>query len=137
VITSSVLLYTGPLVALLRPDDQHHHVCVEQSKDLLRTMITCWPVLTEAAWLLGDSRTLMQMLARGKLICLDLDERAPEWMDRYASQYATLRPQLADIALMYLAERERISHVFTLDRRDFNVYRTSAGAPLQLLPESL
>ena len=136
-ITSRVLLDTGPLVALLRPHDQHHQVCIEQSKELAHTMLTCWPVLTEAAWLLGNSRPLMQMLSQGKLICLDLDVQASEWMDRCAGQSANLRPQIADIALVYLAERERIQHIFTLDRRDFNVYRTAAGAPFQLLPESL
>lgn len=36
---------------------------------------------------------------------------------------------------MHLAEREEISTVFTLDRRDFGVYRPKAFAALRLLPE--
>jgi hypothetical protein len=36
---------------------------------------------------------------------------------------------------MHLAEREAISTVFTLDRRDFSVYRPQGFAALQLLPD--
>lgn len=137
VIDSPVLVDTGPLVALLQTHDQHHQVCAEQAKDLVRTMLTCWPVLTEAAWLLGSTRPLLQMVAQGKLICLELDQQAPAWMDHYAERYTDLRPQLADVALVYLADRERIRHIFTLDRRDFLVYRSAAGSPFDLLPVSL
>jgi hypothetical protein len=42
--------------------------------------------------------------------------------------------QLADATLMYLAEREGIEHVFTLDRTDFSLYRTRAGKALTILP---
>ncbi len=53
-------------------------------------------------------------------------------MDRYAS----LGAQLADAALMYIAEREGINTVFTLDRRDFSVYRTTDGRALSILPQA-
>ena len=36
-------------------------------------------------------------------------------------------PNMADAALMYIAEQERFDTVFTLDRRDFSVYRTTDG----------
>lgn len=52
-------------------------------------------------------------------------------MDRFAS----LRPQFADAMLVYLAHRESIDTIFTLDRRDFSVYRTARKKPFRLLPE--
>jgi len=42
-------------------------------------------------------------------------------------------PQL--IRQLHLAERERIDRVFTIDRKDFSVYRTQAGKSLTLLPK--
>jgi len=42
--------------------------------------------------------------------------------------------QVADGALVYLAEREGIDTVFTLDRRDFSVYRLRNGRGLRILP---
>jgi predicted nucleic acid-binding protein len=54
-----------------------------------------------------------------------------ERMDRFQS----LNPQLADACLVHLAEREGIDTIFTLDRRDFSVYRTGRGKAFRLLPE--
>jgi predicted nucleic acid-binding protein len=64
-----------------------------------------------------------------------LDEQALVSIIAYMERYASLGAQLADAALMYIAEREGIDTVFTLDRRDFSVYRTTAGRVLTLLPE--
>jgi len=50
------------------------------------------------------------------------------------AQYENLDPQLADACLVYLAHRENIDTVFTLDRRDFSVYRTSVRKPFHLVP---
>jgi predicted nucleic acid-binding protein len=49
-------------------------------------------------------------------------------------KYADLNPQLADASLLYLADREQINSIFTLDRRDFSVYRNRHDRPFILLP---
>jgi hypothetical protein len=36
---------------------------------------------------------------------------------------------------MYIAEQEAIDTVFTLDRRDFSIYRTSDDRALAIVPE--
>jgi predicted nucleic acid-binding protein len=51
------------------------------------------------------------------------------------TRYAGLHPQLADATVVYLAEREKIDTIFTLDRRDFLVYRSARKRPFRLLPE--
>jgi predicted nucleic acid-binding protein len=40
---------------------------------------------------------------------------------------------LADAALMYLAERENIDRIFTLDLVDFAIYRTSQNRALTIV----
>jgi uncharacterized protein len=50
-------------------------------------------------------------------------------------QYQSLGPQLADAALVHLANREQTNRVFTLDRRDFSVFRDAQNRPFELLPE--
>lgn len=51
------------------------------------------------------------------------------------SKHASLRPQFADAMLVYLAHRENIDTIFTLDRRDFSVYRTARKKLFRFLPE--
>ena len=36
---------------------------------------------------------------------------------------------------MYIAEQKGIDTVFTLDRRDVSIYRTTAGKALRIVPE--
>lgn len=49
-------------------------------------------------------------------------------------KYRDLPMHLADAALVRVAERERISRVFTIDRRDFAVYRPSRIGRFQIVP---
>ncbi len=57
-------------------------------------------------------------------------------MDNFLKKYADLAPQLADASLMYVAELENADTLFSLDRRDFLVYRLSDNRSLQLLPKA-
>jgi predicted nucleic acid-binding protein len=138
VITKRVLVDTGPLVALLREDDEHHDACVKQAKALRRPAYTCWPVLTEAAYLLRDRPTTVSALLSWSdgtdFEILTLDASDLPGITAVLEKYRDQRIQLADAALMYLAEREAIDTIFTLDRRDFSIYRTASNKSLELLP---
>lgn len=134
-----VLADTGPLVAILNQSDQHHKQSIEALKTLRLPLLTCWPVLTEAAYLLRQFpdavAKLLEGLDTGFLELLPLDESDAPAIREILMTYRDQDFQLADASLMHLAEREDISTVFTLDRRDFNVYRTQSIAALKLLPE--
>jgi predicted nucleic acid-binding protein len=108
-------------------------------KSLRSPLLTCWPVITEAAWLLrnepGGFKTLGELVRTGSVKLVELDEPAFSWTMDFLDRYANLGAQIADVAVMYVAERERIRTVFMLDRRDFSIYRTSASAALKSIPE--
>jgi len=137
----SVLVDTGPLVALLIPEDTHHVACSQAARQIASPLLTSWPVITEAAWLLrrkhGGLSSLLQMLTDDTVRCLDLDSEAPQWMAELAEKYADLSPQLADLSLLYLAVQQGTRTILTLDRRDFAVYRDQTGTPFELLPANL
>ncbi len=131
---------TGPLVAILRDREADHSRCVAALKTFRPPLLTCWPVLTEAAWLLrhepGGARALGTLVASGTVRLVELDEQALSWAIGFMERYASANAQLADAALMYLADRERIEVIFTLDRRDFAIYRTTDGRALTVVPTS-
>jgi uncharacterized protein len=134
-----VLVDTGPLVAILSRADEHHDSCVNVLRFITGPLFSCWPVITEAAWLLRtDQRAVQQLLrsiSEGFPVMLPLlDSEAGEIAD-IMKKYATLEPQLADAALVYLAQREGIDTIFTLDRRDFSVYRSLRKRGFRILPE--
>ena len=136
-----VLVDTGPLVAVLAQRDQHHTVCVDILKTLRPPLITCWPVITEAAYLLRDDlaavQALFSMIEHGLLALAPFDSSAAAWLARFFEQYRDQGPQLADAALVYLAEQEELDTVFTLDHRHFRIYRIAGRPPLTLLPEQV
>ena len=81
-----VLLDTGPLVSFLASGLSHHLWVVEQWKRLGSPLLTCEPVLTEAAFLLSregrDADAVFELLERGVLrIALSVQEEQADLRD--------------------------------------------------------
>jgi len=49
-------------------------------------------------------------------------------------KYRDLPMDLAGAALVALAERERIHRIFTIDRRDFSVYKPAGMRRFEIIP---
>jgi len=134
-----VLVDTGPLVAILDDKDARHRACVQALAALDGPLYTCWPVITEVAWLLrhspGAVRQLLDSINTPFVELLPLEGPEVRPIAELLEKYESIRPQLADAALVYLARRERIETIFTLDRRDFSIYRTGGGRSFRILPE--
>ena len=132
-----ILIDAGPLVALVDADDQYHEKCVDCLKTLREPLVTVWPPLVEAVYLLGDlpkaQEALWEMLARGAVQLMSLGmadiPRIRELMIKYADQPM----DLADAALVRVAEREGIRRIFTVDRNDFGVYRLHGRVGLSIV----
>src|ERR671925_2093053 len=73
----------------------------------------------------AKKRQVCRAFRSGLYALLPLDESDLGGIHAVLKRYRKLGAQLADAALIHLAEREGISVVFTLDRRDFTVYRPS------------
>ena len=134
----AVLVDAGPLVALLDRRDPSHEVCVGALKTLRDPLVTVWPAFTEAMSLLGGSwagqRALWSRLETEALALAPLDETDAPRMRELMEKYRDLPMDLADAALVRVAERESLTEIFTLDRRHFSVYRSGRRRRFSIVP---
>jgi predicted nucleic acid-binding protein len=133
-----ILVDTGPLVALIHEDDNEHSICKETFLTFSEPLGTVWPVLTEAMYLLSFSwvaqNALWEMTQAGAVEILSLGTDDVARMRELMRKYRDLPMDLADAALVRVAERERLRRIFTLDRRDFQIYRPSRMGRFAVLP---
>ena len=133
-----ILVDTGPLVALIHQDDNEHRICKETFLTFSEPVGTVWPVLTEALYLLNFSweaqNALWEMIQAGAVEILPLGSDDVARMRDLMRNYRDLPMDLADAALVRVAERERLRRIFTLDRRDFQIYRPSRIGRFAVLP---
>lgn len=129
----SIIVDTGPLVALFHARDQHHGAAKAVLESSPAVLVTTWPVITEACHFLGQAgkRALLTFIRRGALRLETLSVEDVPALDDVLARYA--RMDFADATLVLIAEKTGITEIFTIDRRDFEVYRTPSGRRFKLL----
>lgn len=131
---------TGPLVALIDRDDPHHPRCVIALGALPPSaLVTTWPCLTEAMYLLGRAGGLPAQDALWGYLAEELIVlRAPETMEwermrALMHQYSDTPMDLADASLVAAAECLEMRRVFTLDSH-FRAYRVHGRQAFEVVP---
>lgn len=139
-MTGAWIVDTGPLVTFLGAGLKHHDWVCAQWKRLQPPLLTCEPVLTEAAFLLKregrKADPLFELLERGVLrVGLEIGEQVAD-LRALMSRYRDRPMSLADACLVRLAELHRGGTVFTLDG-DFRIYRQHGNRMIPvLMPEA-
>jgi predicted nucleic acid-binding protein len=114
------------LVSFLASGLRHHLWTVEQWKRLRAPLLTCEPVLTEAAFLLTregrDADAIFELLERKVIrIAISVQEEQAD-LRALMHRYRNRPMSLADACLVRLSEIHTSGEIFTLDS-DFRVYR--------------
>jgi predicted nucleic acid-binding protein len=95
--------------------------------------------VTEALYLLLDvpkgQNAVLDMLRRGAVRLVPLGQEDVSRMQDLMDKYRDQPMDLADAALVRVAERDGLNRVFTVDRRDFEVYRIGKRKTFQIIPE--
>lgn len=134
----SALVDTGAILALLDRSDRWHRICVDTFQNLRLPLLTSEAVLTELFHLVGDNRhekDAAWAFVRSGAIALGAIEtgelsNVQVLMDRYWD-----RPMdFADATLVFLAKREGLSTIFTVDHSDFETYRVEGRRRFRVLP---
>ena len=114
---------TGFLVAFANRADEHHDWAVSVAEQVTEPLLTCEPVLAEAAFHLQDVRLVLSMIREGLVtLCFDCNDHMPQ-LDALADRYADRHPDLADLCLIRMSELNPRHSVVTVDWADFRVYR--------------
>lgn len=132
----TVILDTGPLVALLCRQEALHPWTVEQFSALAPPLLTCEAVLAEADHLIRRTRQaagfVVELVNRGVLaVALDLGKEAGA-VAGIQSKYRDRPASLADACLIRMTELHDGSRVMTFDD-DFSVYRRYGRRVIPLL----
>ncbi|HEY0464656.1 MAG TPA: PIN domain-containing protein [Polyangiaceae bacterium] len=123
---TSVILDTGPLVALLNRRERHHVWASKVMDTIEPPVFTCDPVLSEACFLLKDAEggpdAVLQLVARG-IVRSDFHVTAEiDSLRALMKKFANVPMSLADACLVRMTELDQKSVVLTLDS-DFAIYR--------------
>lgn len=133
-----VIIDTGPIVALFDESEPLHGICRATLKKIKSPLVTSWPVLTEAFYLLGDwhkgQRELWDFIAAGGLDIYDIPVPDYGRLKELMGKYSDKPMDLADATLVLIAEVKKIRKIFTLDKSDFSIYRPRHCKRLEIIP---
>jgi predicted nucleic acid-binding protein len=125
-------------VALLDRSDNHHQAVVSAIEEIRDPLVSVWPAIVEAMYLLSFSwraqQALWEIIETDAVRILPLDQLDASAMKKLMEKYRDLPMDMADAALVHVADRESIRRVLTLDQRDFGVYRLPRKGRFTLLP---
>lgn len=134
----NALVDTGAILALLDRSDRWHRLCVEIFSSLHLPLLTSEAVLTELFHLVGDERhereSAWSFVRSGALELAVISHGELAAIHALMSRYWDRPMDFADATLVYLAKRESLSTVFTVDRGDFETYRIDGRRRFRILP---
>ncbi len=137
-MAAEALIDTGAILALLDRTDRWHKVCVDAFRQLRLPLVTSEAVLTELFHLVGDSRHEMtaawKFIRSGAVRLAVIEDSELSEVEALMSRYWDRPMDFADATLVYLAKRERLSTVFTVDHADFNTYRNRGPQAVPDIP---
>ena len=114
---------TGFLVAFLNRRDRHHEWADEIGMRASEPLLTCDAVLAETIFQVGSVAEVLGLVQEGFLqLAFDLRGNHNEVLD-LAERYRDRSPDLADLCLIRMSELYERLPVFTVDEKDFRVYR--------------
>jgi hypothetical protein len=133
---AGALLDSGALVALLDRDDGWHRATVEAVAATRLPLLISEAVLTEALYLLGlqHQEAVWRLWQSGALRLAEISDKEIPRLAQLMKTYRDRPMDFADATLVYLAEREGIADILTIDHNDFETYRIRGRKRFRILP---
>ena len=129
----NILTDAGPLIALFLANDTHHERAKTFAQHNTARLLTTCAVVTEVCYFLNSDgkKAFLTFVKRGAVTieAIGVDDlgRIIQLVGKYQKM------DFADASLVLLAEKTDITDIATVDRTDFDIYRTKTGKPFRNL----
>jgi hypothetical protein len=135
-MAASALIDTGAILAILNRTDGWHKACVEAIDRLRLPVLTSEAVLTELFHLAGSrqAENVWGYLRSGTVTLASIADDELPAIRSLMTQYADRPMDFADATLVYLANREGLSTILTIEHDDFETYRLAGRKRFRILP---
>ena len=136
----SVLIDTSALLAYISAKDKNHTVASQTMKMLIQEdRIVTSAVLSELFYMTTVRLSYLRAVnlfaaTRAAFQIEQLTELDMFYMEAVMLKYQDAAFDYADTSIMAIAERLRITRIFTFDRRDFGMYRPHHWDYFELIP---
>lgn len=124
------LIDSGPFIALFDASDKFHNDVVEFMANFKGELLTTWAVITEVSYMLSFNLTVqidfLKWLERGGLNIYEISQDEVLNIRVMMEKYIDVPMDLADSSLVYVACKEQIKQVISIDS-DFDIYRVCGG----------
>ncbi|GAB6091090.1 type II toxin-antitoxin system VapC family toxin [Spirochaeta dissipatitropha] len=125
-MTNSILIDSGPIIALFDHDDSYHFQIKEYIKINKCNLITTTAVATEVSHMLNFNVNVqiafLEWILREGIILFEIQQKHISRIIELTKKYADLPMDFADATLVIAAEHTGIRKIISIDS-DFDIYR--------------
>jgi predicted nucleic acid-binding protein len=136
----TAILDTSFLLALTNTKDRNHSRVLNIARTISDPLILPISVLPEVCYLIASRlghqamRRFLKELTASSTVLEPITSLDLERVTGILDQYADSKLDFVDATIVAVAERENITRVLTLDRRDFTIIRPRHSPYFELLP---
>jgi predicted nucleic acid-binding protein len=131
-----ILIDSGPLIALFDASDKYHSKAVNFIKNNKYPLITTIASVTETLHLLDFNRNaqidFIEWIHRGGVEIANIENIDFGRLKELTEKYHDLPMDFADSCLVYLAEKNNLNTIATIDR-DFTIYRIKGRRKFKII----
>ena len=121
------IIDSGPIIALFDKSDKYHHSVLRFIESFNGELITSWSVITEVSHMLDFNLKVqidfLKWIELGGIKLYDIPQSEIVNIRSMMEKYLDIPMDLADATLMYIANKEKIKNIISIDS-DFDIYRT-------------
>jgi predicted nucleic acid-binding protein len=130
-----ILADTGFLIALFHPADRLAASAQTYLRQHRHPLATVAPVIVETSFFLSpaEKADLLHWAQRGGIAVVEMPVDAYPDLAAIIGRYADRDIDLADAALIWLANASGQNRILTVDERDFSAYRLKQGKRFDLV----